>query len=348
MNDDNTWKSLLSESISLPDDLPEQIVSDRHAIDRVIRTYPMRVNPYYLSLIGDVDDPIWKQAIPSLQELEGGMWQPDPLDEESQSPVPCIIHRYPNRVVFLVSNRCAVYCRHCMRKRRVGKRESPGVQALNKGVAYIRSHTGISDVILSGGDPLLLDDSTLDGLLYRLAGIPHVRLIRIHSRVPCTLPQRITGKLLRVLKKFQPLYLNTQFNHPDEITNVSTGACRLLADAGIVLGCQTVLLKGVNDSPATMKKLMEKLVDIRIRPYYLHHPDLVQGTHHFQPDIAKGLSIMSSLRGHCSGLAVPQYMIDLPGGGGKIPLLPEYIVEKKSTFWRIRNHQGGIYEYPTH
>lgn len=337
------WRQLLAGSAVKADDLGKMVGADIPEIAQVVRTWPMRINPYYLSLIQEPNDPLWLQAVPSLEELSDDGLSPDPLTEESQSPVPSVIHRYPDRVIFLVSNQCAMYCRYCMRKRKVG---IPSDEIdIDEGLSYIRKTKTISDVILSGGDPLLLSTDRIESILTSLFEIPHVDLVRIHTRVPSTLPQRITENLVAVLKRFRPLYLNTHFNHPDELTEVSEAACGRLADAGIPLGCQSVLLRGVNDSLDTMRVLMKKLLKNRIRPYYLHHPDQIQGTGHFRPSIQKGLEIMAGLRGHLSGLCVPYYMIDLPGGGGKVPLLPEYVTEKEGGRIEVVNFEGKSYIY---
>ncbi len=342
------WRDILSDSIVSAGKVNESFKTDTAEIEKVIKHYPMRINRYYFSLIKEKNDPLWRQAIPSIAELEDSNNPADPLFEEKQSPTPAIIHRYPDRVIFLVSNKCAMYCRHCMRKRKVGDsllHFSGNGESIENGLEYIRSDKNISDVILSGGDPLLLETSEIDYILNEIYKIPHVDIIRIHSRVLCTLPQRITQNLVSVLKKYQPVYINTHFNHPDEITEEASKAISLLVDAGIVLGCQTVLLKGVNDSSVTIKELMKKLLKNRIRPYYLHHPDQVKGTGHFRPTVAKGLKIMADLRGYNSGLCVPQYMIDLPEGGGKIPLLPEYIKQVSADKVLVENYQGKLFEY---
>ncbi len=311
----------------------------------IIERYPMRINPYYLSLIQTPEDPIWKQAVPNIAELHDPHGTDDPLTEEKQSPVPNLIHRYPDRVVFLVSTQCAVFCRYCMRKRKVGSPFSVTDKTISAGLDYIQNNSQIRDVILSGGDPLLLDDDLLYDILKKIRSISHVEIIRIHTRIPCTLPQRVTSDLADILKTFHPLYINTHFNHPREITPESTAACNTLADAGIPLGCQTVLLKGVNDNPEVMKRLMRQLLMIRVKPYYIHQLDLARGTRHFQTSPETGLYIMNNLRGHTSGLCVPHLMIDLPGGGGKIPLVPEYVTERKQDKWLIKNYEGKIYEY---
>lgn len=342
------WRDILKGSIVSAETINAVFKTNTNDIEKVIKEYPMRINPYFFSLIKSKDDPLWKQAIPSIDELYDKSNPRDPLAEEKQSPLPAIIHRYPDRVIFLVSNKCAMYCRHCMRKRKVGDdlmHFQTNGKAIEKGINYIRNNKEISDVILSGGDPLLLETDELDYILNKIYKIPHVDIIRIHTRIPCTLPQRITQNLVSVLKKYPPLYLNTHFNHPDEITKEASKACSLLADAGIVLGCQSVLLKGINDSSDIIISLMKKLLKNRVRPYYLHHPDQVKGTEHFRPSVKKGLQIMADLRGFNSGLCVPQYMIDLPGGGGKVPLLPDYIKEISDNKIVGVNYAGKAFEY---
>jgi len=311
----------------------------------VAARYPVRLTDYYAALIKQSDDAIWKQCMPDQRELDDVRQDPDPLDEAALSPIPGLIHRYPDRVVLLVSNRCPVYCRFCMRKRLVGSGDAPmSKDAFHKIVEYITAHTEIHDVILSGGDPLMLDDATLKTVLTKIRAIPHVSIIRIGTRIPVTLPSRITKELSEMLGMFHPLYINTHFNHPDEITADSMSACSLLANAGIPLGNQTVLLKGVNDSLETMRHLMTGLLALRVRPYYLHQMDLVQGTAHFRTSVRTGLEILQGLRGHISGLAIPHYVIDLPGGEGKVALLPEDVVIKGSTLL-IRTYTGKLITY---
>ncbi len=334
------------ESITKSSQLAEYFQIDQKSIDLVIQKYPMKIPHHYLSLINKKDDSLWKQAIPDSRELEINQLKDDPLHEESQSPTPNIIHRYPDRAVFLVSDQCAMYCRYCMRKRKIGQDVIVDHDFIEKGIDYIRNHKDIRDIILSGGDPLMLDDKKLDSILRRLKKIKHIEMIRIHTRIPCVLPQRITHDLTNILQKYHPIYLNTHFNHPDEITPESKKACAILADAGIPLGCQTVLLKGVNDSPQIMQKLMQKLVQIRVKPYYIHHPDPVRGTGHFRLPIQTGLKIMEYLQGNISGLCIPRYMIDLPKGGGKVPLQPDYIDQSKSPRLIVRNYKGELFEYP--
>jgi len=300
----------------------KEIISD---IQAVATRYPFLVSSSYAGLIQAPGDAVWRQCIPDVRELEDDGQLADPLAEVSLSPVPGLIHRYPDRVVLLVSNRCPVYCRFCMRKRHVGcgGTEPPSRERLDQALAYIRATPAIRDVTLSGGDPLMLDDATLHDILTRLRAISHVTVIRIGTRIPVTLPERVTPELCAMLRRFHPLYVNTHFNHPAEITSASTAACTLLADAGIPLGNQTVLLRGVNDDVAIMRDLMSGLLGIRVRPYYLHQMDLVRGTAHFRTPLASGLEIIRALRGHISGLAVPHYVIDLPGGKGKVPILPD-------------------------
>jgi lysine 2,3-aminomutase len=312
----------MNDCVTTAEALSRHLDIDRQDTKAVIRRYPLKINPYYLSLIDRNGGALWRQAVPNIREILPDSFSADPQQEVGDSPVPNLIHRYPDRVLFIVSNSCALHCRHCFRKRIVGQ---PGVvtpATRDQGLDYIRNTPAVREVILSGGDPLLLEDQQLDDLLRRLRDIRHVEIIRIHSRVPCTLPQRITPALAALLTRFHPLYLNTQFNHPDEITPQARAACALLADAGIPLGCQTVLLKGVNDSAETMKSLLQGLLRIRVKPYYLHHADPVKGTAHLRTTVACGLAIMQAVKTQVSGLAVPQYVIDLPGGGGKIPVPP--------------------------
>jgi lysine 2,3-aminomutase len=268
------------------------------------------------------------------------------LDEEGLSPVPGLTHRYPNRVLFLISSECAVYCRFCNRKRKVGRSVVATQESIERGLAYIRDHGEVRDVLLSGGDPLLLEDETLRWILIQLRRIRHVEIIRIGTRVPCTLPQRVTRRLADMLGRFHPLYINTHFNHPVELTREAVSACGRLADAGIPLGCQTVLLKGVNDDAAVIGELMQTLLAARIRPYYLFQGDLVRGTAHFWTPLRQGVEIMERLQGRCSGFCVPYFAVDLPGGGGKVRLMPESIVGEEDGHLLVKNYQGEIFRYP--
>ncbi len=307
--------------------------------------FEFRISPAMVDLIKSPDDPIWRQYVPSVQELEVHDGIVDSLAEDEHSPVPNITHRYPDRALFLVSPVCASYCRFCTRRRKVGDPEKIPMSQLESAFQYLEQHTEIRDVIMSGGDPLLLSDRRIDDILKRLRAIPHLEVIRIGSRVPCHLPERITPELCAILKKYHPFYINTHFNHPDELTPAAVQGLGMLADAGIPLGCQTVLLKGVNDDPAVMKKLMQKLLVARVRPYYIYMCDQVAGAEHFRTTVEKGLEIVKALRGWTSGLAVPHFVIDAPGGGGKIPLLPEYVVKITDKEVVLRNYTGKRFKY---
>jgi lysine 2,3-aminomutase len=325
---------------------PEEKVELKKTLER----FPLAVTPYYLSLINAADyrnDPIFMQAFPSPRELEiERNDMADPLHEDKDSPAPGITHRYPDRVLFHISNICSMYCRHCTRKRKVGDTDSiPGKEDIMAGLDYIRNTPVVRDVLLSGGDPLMLSDEYLDWILTELRAIPHVQVIRIGTRMPVVLPYRITNKLVDMLKKHHPLWINTHFNHPREITTSSREALAMLANAGIPLGNQTVLLAGVNDCPRIMKSLMQKLVQNRVRPYYIYQCDLSEGLSHFRTPIGKGIEIMESLRGHTSGFAVPTYVVDAPGGGGKIPLNPTYLISLSTNKVVLRNYEGIITTY---
>ncbi len=343
------WKELLKLGIISAEQLDAVCKGDikKELIAEVIKKYPMMINPHYLSLIRKRDDGVWKQCIPDPKELMDDKGIPDPLCEERDSPVPGLVHRYPDRVLLLVSNTCSMYCRFCTRKRRVGDpfKRIPKDQIM-AGIEYIRQHPEVRDVIMSGGDPLMQSDSFIESILKELRTIPHLEIIRIGTRVPCALPQRVTPELCNMLKKYHPLYVNVHFNHPNEINEDSKKACEMLADAGIPLGNQSVLLKGVNDDPEVMKKLMHGLLMMRVKPYYIYMPDLVQGTAHFRPKLEKGLEIIKALRGYTSGIGVPQLVIDAQDGKGKIPVLPDYIVEKKDCSVILKNYKGELVEYP--
>jgi len=321
--------------------------ADLKEIENVKRVYPMKVSPYYLSLIKAKNDPIWKQCIPDRRELEDHLNSEDALSEERDTKVPGLVHRYPDRVLLLVCSKCTTYCRFCTRKRKVGKIKQITMNQIMRGIDYIRDHKEVRDVILSGGDPFLRTDTELEFILKELRTIPHLEIIRIGTRVPCTMPSVITKRLCNMLKKYHPIYVNIHFNHPDEITPESKKACGLLADAGIPLGSQTVLLKGVNDSPEVMKELMKKLIQIRVRPYYLYMCDLVKGIDHFRTDLEAGMKIIKAIQGFTSGLCVPHFVIDSPGGGGKIPILPQYVQEITPEKIILCNFKGKKYEYPT-
>ncbi|MBP5531585.1 MAG: KamA family radical SAM protein, partial [Lentisphaeria bacterium] len=322
------WRNILRRSLTDPAELARRFGAPATPIRNAAEKFPLRISPHYLSLIREAGDALYRQCVPDERELE---YSPDlledPLGEEARSPAPCIVHRYVDHCLFLVSNECATYCRFCTRKRRFGcgGARPIGRDELAAGIAYVAAHPEIRDVLVSGGDPLLLEDGELDAVLTSLRTIPHVEIIRIGTRVPCMLPERITNNLCRMLKKHHPLYVNVHFNHPDELVEPSIAALGRLADAGIVLGSQTVLLRGVNDDPAVMKKLMEKLLAARVRPYYLLQMDLVRGGEHFRTPLETGVKIIDALRGHTSGLAVPHFIIDLPEGRGKVEMIPQYL-----------------------
>jgi len=314
-------------------------------LQQAAENFEFRISPAMVDLIQAPGDPIWRQYVPTIQELEVHDGMVDSLAEDEHSPVPNITHRYPDRALFLVSPVCATYCRFCTRRRKVGDPEKIPMSQLESAFQYLEQHTEIRDVIMSGGDPLLLSDRRIEDLCKRLRAIKHIEVIRIGSRIPCHLPERITPELCAILKKYHPLYINTHFNHPDELTPAAVQALGMLADAGIPLGCQTVLLKGVNDDPAVMKRLMQKLLAARVRPYYIYMCDQVAGAEHFRTTVEKGLEIIKALRGWTSGLAVPHFVIDAPGGGGKIPLLPEYVESINDDEVVLRNYAGQRFTY---
>ncbi len=340
------WPRQLSESLTSPDELAAHLPVDREAVATVARIYPLRIPRPFLAQIRSQQDSFWRQAVPDPAELATGSEGPDPSEEDRQSPVNHLVHRYPDRVVLLVSNRCALYCRFCMRKRRVGRPADITWPQIRRAIAYIASTPQVREVILSGGDPLQRKDEHLAEIVSALRRLPQIEIIRIHTRIPAVLPERITPALVHRLQQFGPLYVNLHFNHPQEITPAAAAACSRLADAGIPLGSQSVLLKGVNDRAATMRALMRRLVAVRVRPYALHHPDPVAGTAHFRVALTRGLQIMQALQGHISGLCVPHYMVDLPGGGGKVPLLPDYWRRQGGRVVEVMNYEGQRFRYP--
>lgn len=337
---------MLSKNVTTAEELGSLFDVEEEETQRVVARYPMAINRYYLGLIRNKGDGIYRQAVPDIREITEDEGLEDPLNEEGLSPVPGLTHKYPDRVLFLVSGQCAMYCRFCNRKRKVGRSSMVTRETVREGIAYIKGNKKIRDVLLSGGDPLLLSDRDLYVLLSKLRAISHLEIIRIGTRVPCTLPQRVTQRLADMLKGFHPLYINTHFNHPAEITAEASLACARLVDAGIPLGCQTVLLKGINDDPAVMRILMQKLLAIRVRPYYLFQADRAKGTSHFWTPLEKGVEILGALQGYTSGLCVPRFMIDLPGGGGKIPLVPDYVMGEEKGHLRLKNYLGEEYIYP--
>ena len=310
----------------------------------------MAITPYFFNLIDPTNElcPIRAQVIPRLEETQTAAWEmSDPCGEDSHSPVPGLVHRYPDRVLFLVTDRCAAYCRYCTRSRLVSNASGYDFHPqFDRQIEYIASHPEVRDVLLSGGDPLLFSDEKLENLLSRLRAIPHVEFLRIGSRIPVFLPQRITPELCAMLKQFHPLFLSIHSNHPRELTTEVREALGRLADAGIPLGNQSVLLRHVNDDVEVMKAHLQKLLLCRVRPYYIYQCDLIAGSAHLRASVRKGIEIMEGLRGHTSGYAVPTYVIDAPGGGGKVPVTPEYVLSRNDDRVVIRNYEGKVFEYP--
>jgi len=348
----NDWKWQVRNQLQTLDDLKKVVdlsKEEEEGVAKTLSTLRMAITPYYLSLI-DLDnqhDPIRLQAVPTVYELD---WEEqdleDPLAEDVDSPTPGLTHRYPDRALLLVTDQCAMYCRHCTRRRFAGSSdaEMPKVQ-VDKAIDYIAKTQQIRDVVLSGGDALLISDEKLEYIIKRLRDIPHVEIIRIGSRVPVVMPQRITQDLVDMLKKYHPIWLNTHFNHPNELSADAVEACARMADAGIPLGNQSVLLAGVNDCVHVMKDLVQDLVKARVRPYYIYQCDLAKGLNHFRTPVAKGIEIIESLRGHTSGYAVPTYVVDAPGGGGKIPVMPNYLISQGASKVVLRNFEGVITTY---
>ena len=349
----NDWHWQYRNRIASAEELSyilEMDEAEKEIVSACLSKFRMAVTPYYASLIAphDSHDPILMQAVPSVNEMNVFPWEmDDPLDEDGSSPVKNIVHRYPDRVLFLVTRCCAMYCRHCTRRRFVGEEDDPiTADEIRNAISYIRETPEIRDVLISGGDPLMLSDEQLDSILSELRAIPHVDTIRIGTRVPVTMPMRITPELLSMLKKYHPIWINTHFNHPKELTDSAIRACGQIVDTGIPLGNQSVLLKGINDHTDTMKELLLKLIRARVRPYYLYQCDLSEGLEHFRADIRTGIKIIQDLTGNISGYAIPKFVIDAPGGGGKIPINPEYIVSMDDKSIVMRNYCGQIYEYP--
>ena len=346
----NNWHWQVKNRITTLEELKKYITLTKEEEDpRILQEYRMAITPYYLSLIDPDDpyDPIRKQAIPTIHELNRYSSDlEDPLSEDVDSPVEGLTHRYPDRVLFLVTENCSMYCRHCTRRRFAGHHDmAPPQSQIDACIDYIKKTPSIRDVLLSGGDALLISDKKLEDVLKKLKEIPHVEIIRIGSRTPVTVPQRITPELCEMLQKYHPIWFNTHFNHPNEITEDSTKACEMLADAGMPLGNQSVLLRGVNDCIHIMKKLVQKLVEIRVRPYYIYQCDLSVGLGHFRTSVAQGIEIIEGLRGHTSGLCVPTFVVDAPGGGGKIPVMPDYTISQGNTRVVLRNFEGVITTY---
>ncbi len=348
----NDWTWQVQNRIETLEDLKKYISltpAEEEGVKQTLKTLRMAITPYYLSLINpdDPHDPVRRQAIPmGLETHRSAADLLDPLHEDSDSPVPGLTHRYPDRVLLLITDQCSMYCRHCTRRRFAGQHdcESPA-ERIDKAIEYIAKTPQVRDVLLSGGDALLVSDQVLESIIKRLRAIPHVEIIRIGSRTPVVCPQRITPELVAMLSKYHPIWLNTHFNHSNEITEESAGACARLANAGIPLGNQSVLLRGVNDSVEVMKKLMCNLVKIRVRPYYIYQCDLSMGLEHFRTPVAKGIEIIEGLRGHISGYAVPTFVVDAPGGGGKIPVMPNYLISQGTGKVILRNYEGVITTY---
>ena len=339
------WQRMVRESVHTVDQLVDKFNLDKKVAEELDEFFQARINPYYLGLIRYPGDPIWLQCVPDKLELRDFEAEEDPLNEEAMSPVPNITHRYPDRALFLVTSQCGIYCRFCTRKRKVGDYGKISMKGLESAFKYLEKHKEIRDVILSGGDPLMLTDAMLEKILKRLREIPHIEILRLGTRMPAVLPHRITQKLCNILKKYHPVYVNTHFNHPWEITEESSKACMMLADAGVPVGNQMVVMKNINDNPDTVKELMQKLLKIRVRPYYMYMTDETKGANHFRASVETGLKIIEALRGHTSGLAVPHFVIDAPGGGGKIPLLPNYVLHQDEEQVILRNFNNKVYSY---
>ncbi|HOZ29539.1 MAG TPA: lysine 2,3-aminomutase [Bacteroidales bacterium] len=348
----NDWKWQVKNRIETLDGLKKYISltkEEEKGVAQSLKTLRMAITPYYLSLI-DPDDrncPVRKQAIPTGAETHKSAADLlDPLHEDEDSPVLGLTHRYPDRVLFLITDMCSMYCRHCTRRRFAGQtdKESPS-ERIQKSIDYIAKTPAVRDVLLSGGDALMVSDKMLESIIQRLRAIPHVEIIRIGTRTPVVCPQRITDDLVNMLKKYHPIWLNTHFNHSKEVTPESAAACAKIADAGIPIGNQSVLLRGVNDCVHIMKKLVQDLVKIRVRPYYIYQCDLSMGLEHFRTPVSKGIEIIENLRGHTSGYAVPTFVVDAPGGGGKIPVMPDYIISQSPGRVILRNFEGVITTY---
>ncbi len=352
--EESTWRWELSQRITTLEELKKFVnltESEEEAVSRAEGRFPMAITPYFMKLIDPNNPrcPIRKEVIPTIEEfLISNVDQIDPLAEDRDSPVPNLVHRYPDRVLLLVTDLCACYCRYCTRRRLVGQKEEDySMTSFLPAFQYIATRKEIRDVLVSGGDPLLLPNEKLEWILDNLRAIPTVEIIRIGTRVPVTLPSRITDELVKMLKGFHPLWMNIHFSHPKEITPQVAEACDKLSLAGIPLGSQTVLLRGINDSVQVMKELMHKLLKIRVRPYYIYQCDFAEGISHFRTSVSKGVEIISNLQGFTSGMAVPNYVIDAPGGGGKIPVPLSTVVSYQRGNLLLKNYKGEIYPYKT-
>jgi len=348
----NDWRWQRANSLTKLEQLEKAVClsdEERRAIESHSGRLPFSITPYYLSLVSKLDpeQPVRRTVIPVTQEyVRDTCESDDPLGEEHDSPVEGIVHRYPDRVLFLVSNCCFTHCRYCTRSRIIYPSHGITQQRLEEGIEYVRHNSAVRDVLISGGDPLVLSDSRLEWLLRKLRAIPHVEVIRIGTKAPVVLPQRITHSLVNMIRKFHPVWINIHFTHPAELTPEVAEACRRLVDAGIPLGSQTVLLSGINDDVETMKRRMHGLVRLRVRPYYLYQCDPITGSSHFRTPVSKGIEIIEGLRGHTSGFAVPTYVIDSPGGGGKVPVTRGSAAFRDSQGIWLENYEKKFYFYP--
>ncbi len=348
----NDWKWQVKNRIETLEDLKKYVTltpEEEEGVKKTLQTLRMAITPYYISLIdpNNPDCPVRKQAVPTGKETyQSPADLLDPLHEDEDSPVPGLTHRYPDRVLLLITDMCSMYCRHCTRRRFAGQKDGESaIDRIDKAIEYIARTPQVRDVLLSGGDSLCVSDERLEYIISRVRAIPHVEIIRLGSRTPVVCPQRITDDLVNMLKKYHPVWLNTHFNHPQEVTKEAAEACAKLANAGIPLGNQTVLLRGVNDCVNTMKKLMHELVKMRVRPYYIYQCDLSMGIEHFRTPVSKGIEIIEGLRGHTSGYAVPTFVVDAPGGGGKTPVMPQYVISQAPGKVVLRNFEGVITTY---
>lgn len=348
----NDWHWQVANRIETLDQLKQHLAltkEEEMGVEKTLGRLRMAITPYYLSLIDPNDsfDPVRRQAIPTAAELDAAPYEDaDPLHEDTDSPVKGLTHRYPDRVLLLVTDQCSMYCRHCTRRRFAGQTDcAVPMEQIEKCIEYVRTHPQVRDVLLSGGDALMLGDGLLEKIISELRAIEHVEIIRLGSRTPVVCPQRITPELCNMLKKYHPVWLNTHFNTPHEVTPEAAKACAMLADAGIPLGNQSVLLAGINDCPHVMKELVHKLVQMRVRPYYIYACDPSLGLSHFRTPVSKGIEIMEALRGHTSGFCVPTFVVDAPGGGGKTPVMPNYMISQTPRKVVLRNFEGVITTY---
>ena len=348
----NDWRWQVRNRVETLEELKKYIEltpAEEEGVKKSLATLRMAITPYYLSLIdpNNPSCPIRRQAIPTAAEVHQSPADLlDPLHEDEDSPVPGLTHRYPDRVLFLITDMCSMYCRHCTRRRFAGQNDCESTQdRIQAAIDYIARTPQVRDVLLSGGDALMVGDKMLESIIQRLRAIPHVEIIRLGTRTPVVCPQRITDDLVNMLKKYHPIWLNTHFNHPNEVTEESMAACAKLADAGVPLGNQTVLLRGVNDDTEIMKQLVHDLVRMRVRPYYIYQCDLSMGLEHFRTPVSKGIEIIENLRGHTSGYCVPTFVVDAPGGGGKIPVMPQYVISQSPHKVILRNYEGVITTY---